>query len=648
MSTRQKIFMLITLLTAFVACIACDDDEGSSLAPVIDSITASNGATVIKTKPNQSIGIIASITDDNGISQFIWEVLGDCGSIDTTNTNTTVFHAADTTGTCTVQLTVIDYSGNSVSQTVDIEITEFAAMTEPVFNFQAVPTTGKIELIWENPDDNNFGGVVLCYSETDYYSTPDECGEYELTSGSNQSYEHTQLAPSGALEDGQKYFYTLFTKDKDNNFLQPLTESAMTIPKAGSFAAASASASSIDLSWSTPSYSNIAGVKVVYGDSEFPQTPDQGFSVYSGSDISTTATGLTTHKAYFYSLFVMDADGNYSEPMTELEGPKYSIVVITDADGLAGNYVEDVLVSPGSDNLYVGINNANGLSISPNRNADPMFFNNISVGADVIHSLYESTTNGYLYAGGSNGLSMTQDDKDGDGSGTWFTYNCSTTPDLCINDGNSPNTNDDISSLSYHDGRIYIGIESKNTWDGGLIYSGDNGSTWNEITEPTLPSNSIISMDEMNGTLFAGTHNDDLLSTADGGINWTQYDISSIVSSKHITAIFCDENSNSVYVGTTSGLAISTDGGYSWTGHEDFMETGASNVIVSDIEVVNNNIYVATEQGALVSIDGGDSWIGYTSEDGIPASTLNAISVDSNNGAIYIATNGGGLAVAKP
>lgn len=638
----KNLSMVFFFLVIGIFMLGCDEDPSTSAPPVIDSIVAYDGATPIKVKPNQSISLTANITDDDGIKKYLWEVTGDCGNIDDSNDQTTSFYANSTTGICTISLTVIDWSGNQVSKTADIEITEFAAMTDPITDFKVTPTTGEIELSWTNPDSTFFKEAVLCYSETDYYSSPDECGQYLVYQGSQQNYVHQSLIDSNPLEDGQVYYYSLFTLDKMDNSLEALTTSSSTIPKASSFTATSVTATSIDLNWAVPIYSNIVGVKIVRSTSSYPQTPEEGTTVYENTGTNTTDSGLTTHQAYYYSLFVMDAEDNYSDSLTAKEGPKFDFEVISTSDGLPSDCVQDIFVSKASQNLYIGFQNGAGpaLLITTDRTADPLSFNQIdtpNIPSRNVQSLYESTSNGYLYVGCSEGLAMTQQK---DGLGTWHQYDSSTSG-FC-------STNDSIVSITYTDGTSYIGIETVNMDEGGVSYTPDDGTTWYTLTTSDgLPSNNITNVAGMNGNLFVGTFSDDLVMTSDDGNNWTPYEIVNVVSSDQIRALFCDSNNNDIFVGTNSGLAISTDGGSSWIGSDDFMSTGNQNVGVYDIDVVDGDIYMATAQGALVSVDGGENWVGYTTEDGMPSTQLSSIAVDPNNGTIYIGTYDAGFVIAS-
>jgi hypothetical protein len=522
----KNLGMVLFFLVIGIFMLGCDEDPSTSTPPVIDSIVAYDGATPIKVKPNQMVSLTANITDDDGIKKYIWEVTGDCGSIDASNDRITNFYAGNTTGSCTISLTVVDWSGNQVSQTIDIEITEFAAMTNPVSNFKATPTTGEIELSWTNPESYYFKEAILCYSEMDYYSTPDECGQYLLYQGDQESYLHQSLIDSNPLEDGQVYYYTIFTVDKADNHLDPLNTSTSTIPKASNFTASSASSTSIALSWAAPVYANIDGVKIVRSTISYPQSPDEGTAAYEGSGTSTTDSGLTNHQAYYYSLFVMDEEDNFSDPFNVKEGPKFEIEVMTTSDGLPSDVVQDVFVSQGSQNLYIGFQNGSGpsLLITTDRTADPMSFNQIDtpdIPSRNVQSLYESTSNGYLYVGCSEGLAMTQQK---DGLGTWHQYDSSTSG-FC-------STNDSVVSITYTDGTSFIGIETLSPNEGGVSYSSDDGTSWNTLTTADgLPSNNITRVAGMNGNLFVGTYSDDLVMTADDGTNWTEYNIVNVVSS---------------------------------------------------------------------------------------------------------------------
>ena len=98
-----------------------------------------------------------------------------------------------------------------------------------------------------------------------------------------------------------------------------------------------------------------------------------------------------------------------------------------------------------------------------------------------------------------------------------------------------------------------------------------------------------------------------------------------------------------IYVGTESGLSISTDGGSSFTNKT----TGnglAGNVVLS-VYAVGSTIYVGTDGGGLrISTDGGSSFTNKTTANGLGSNFV--LSVYAVGSTIYVGTRDGGLSIS--
>lgn len=85
--------------------------------------------------------------------------------------------------------------------------------TPVISNLRAVPGSKQITLLWQNPDDIRFGGVVIRRSKI---VPPMKIGEGEAPTG-------TILSEQGYLDSGltqnQLYYYTVFSLDLNNNYV---------------------------------------------------------------------------------------------------------------------------------------------------------------------------------------------------------------------------------------------------------------------------------------------------------------------------------------------------------------------------------------------------------------------------------------------
>ena len=68
----------------------------------------------------------------------------------------------------------------------------------------------------------------------------------------------------------------------------------------------------VDLSWTKPTDSDLAGIKVLVKESGYPTSPTDGTVIYSGNGTSCTHTGISSGKTYYYAAYAFDAGENHS------------------------------------------------------------------------------------------------------------------------------------------------------------------------------------------------------------------------------------------------------------------------------------------------------------------------------------------------
>jgi len=159
-------------------------------------------------------------------------------------------------------------------------------------------------------------------------------------------------------------------------------------------------------------------------------------------------------------------------------------------------------------------------------------------------------------------------------------------------------TDYEVSSIEFKDGKIYAGV-----WQVGLYISSDGGSSWNIYTTANgLGSNHIHDLFFDGSVLYVGTQSGLSIST-NGGTSFTNkktglvdYDIHGVYAS-----------GSTLYVATYSGVSISTNGGTSWTNYTS-AANGLANNQVYDIWVNGSTIYAGTSSGLSKSTTGGTSW----------------------------------------
>ncbi len=86
---------------------------------------------------------------------------------------------------------------------------------------------------------------------------------------------------------------------------------------------------------------------------------------------------------------------------------------------------------------------------------------------------------------------------------------------------------------------------------------------------------------------------------------------------------------STVYVGTTSGLLISTDGGTTFTTKTITNGLGANNV--KNVFVDGSTIYAATDGGLSVSTNGGNNFVNYAPATFAYGNSMNDVYADGDN-----------------
>lgn len=142
----------------------------------------------------------------------------------------------------------------------------------------------------------------------------------------------------------------------------------------------------------------------------------------------------------------------------------------------------------------------------------------------------------------------------------------------------------------------------------GIFMSKDHGEQWALAGLNGLSVRTIIQSPVNASVFMAGTEDDGVYISADGGVTWSQK-ISGLIH-KTVYAIAVDPvNPSRVYLGTHGGgVCRSTDGGESWVSSSD----GLKNPDVHSLVIVPSRpetLFAGTLNGGLFrSTDGGGHW----------------------------------------
>ncbi|MCL4538624.1 MAG: T9SS type A sorting domain-containing protein [Bacteroidetes bacterium] len=148
----------------------------------------------------------------------------------------------------------------------------------------------------------------------------------------------------------------------------------------------------------------------------------------------------------------------------------------------------------------------------------------------------------------------------------------------------------------------------------GLMMSTDNGNSWTGLVANGLPSGMTNCVAAYDSVVLVGSPGG-LSRSGDYGKTWTSPDV---LSSAVLSAVV---DSSYSYVGTTSGVRVSTDGGTTW---EDASNALPGNQVWA-LAVDGTDLFAGSNNsGVFHSTDNGTTWLLATS--GIISSQVNSIS----------------------
>jgi hypothetical protein len=280
-------------------------------------------------------------------------------------------------------------------------------------------------------------------------------------------------------------------------------------------------------------------------------------------------------------------------------------------DSIASNYMHDVVVSNGK--IFVGTNA--GLSISSDGGSTWITKTTANgLGSNNVGNL--SVSNGVVYASTTGGLSISSD-----GGSTWITKT--------VVDGLGSN---DVGTVRVYGNKIYAATETS------VSVSTDGGGTWvargagngGEFEEIFVDGNVIYASIYLHKDVD-GDESRGFYTSLNDGVTWVR---KSFPGSEWVEGIFV--SNGKIFLGTSSGLLISSDGGSSWVKKTTADGLGDDNV--GRIFGFGGAIYTGTgwdsDEGLSISTDGGATWATKTTANGLWDDGIRAVFV--SDGKIYV------------
>ena len=211
--------------------------------------------------------------------------------------------------------------GRLVQSSTDVSNSSVSLL--PPQNLRALEGNQKIVLVWDNPSDVDFNGVVVqrVSSTGSVMASSTEFSPSSIATLSDGYYlpkEGTAL-PEKDLHNGETYLYRVWAKDAAGNYSPVLEHSAT--PKDSQDTTPPGNVSSIRavnigykvfLNWVNPIDSDFKGVIVIRREGRYPESINDGVTIYIGDKNAFTDSKVDQGKTYYYSLFSYDSSLNFS------------------------------------------------------------------------------------------------------------------------------------------------------------------------------------------------------------------------------------------------------------------------------------------------------------------------------------------------
>ena len=273
------------------------------------------------------------------------------------------------------------------------------------FTATADPAGNKVNLLWTNPTDADFAGVVVRQKVGSYPTGPAD--GTSVYSGTGTSASMT------GLTNGTTYYYRAYAKDEVPNYSSAAQDTCVpadtTIPGpvTAFIATADPAGKKVNLSWTNPTDADFAGVEVRQKAGSYPTGPADGTSIYSGTGTSASVTGLTNGTTYYYCAYAKDQSLNYSAAAQQTCVP---------ADTTPPAQVTNVVATPNDGQVALSWTNPGDADFAGVR----IKFSTVEYVADQGTSgLYDGTGTSYTHTGRTNGVLIYYTLFTQDNSGNW-------------------------------------------------------------------------------------------------------------------------------------------------------------------------------------------------------------------------------------
>ncbi|MFA7061946.1 MAG: hypothetical protein WC156_14155, partial [Pedobacter sp.] len=184
---------------------------------------------------------------------------------------------------------------------------------------------------------------------------------------------------------------------------------------------------------------------------------------------------------------------------------------------------------------------------------------------------------------------------------------------------------------------IYRSDSSSASWIAvkGVVSNRPKMANYSSLANSTV--NTLVHSPTSPGSLYAGTYNNGLFASTDGGDSWTAL-FSGLMANYTVNSMAIDPVSQTLYAGTNqAGIFKSTNNGDSWSAI-----SSALTCYALIIDPVSQTIFAGTNYGVFKSTIGGSygSWIALYN--GLPVNSA-VLSLAIDHQTLYAGTYNGGV-----
>ena len=195
----------------------------------------------------------------------------------------------------------------------------------PVSHLTVEALDSLIILRWFNPDEQDYMGTRLLFRNDTFPSTPYSGTlllNHEMEPSSSDSFYHI-----GLPGDSTHFYYALFAYDYADNFseanlISSISASDTIPPQDVSVDTFNFWSDTIEVSFTTPSDPDFAGVRAMFDTTHIPQNINDGELFFDeglppNSSISRILGDITVNKTYYFTFFSKDSIPNFSTGISD-------------------------------------------------------------------------------------------------------------------------------------------------------------------------------------------------------------------------------------------------------------------------------------------------------------------------------------------